>query len=162
MGRRTGQTSMILMVFIILIMMALGVFFLISTIESPPSEYENLYVHNLLLSVLRKDTGYRNPCSTISETISSVVMTSGMSCGGKSNVEVLDEIMKPTIETILAEKPKYDYFIRIQPENYDIAGGTTKSYGNPDLLNREMKWVANEKILQYESNIRVMLVLAEA
>ncbi len=159
---RKGQTSMILMVFVILIMMTLGVLFLTYTIESPSSEYENLFVHNLLLSVLRKDTGYRSPCSTISETIGSVVMTQGMNCGGKTNVEVLDETIKPAIETILQDKPKYDYFIRIRPENYDIAGGMTRSYGNPELLDREMKWVANEKILQYESNIRVMLVLAEA
>lgn len=157
-----GQTSMILMVFVILIVMTLGVFFIIFTIETPGSEYEHLFVHNLLLSVLRKDTGYRSPCSTISETIGSVVMTRGMSCGGKTNVEVLDETIKPAIETILRDKPKYDYFIRIRPENYDIAGGMTRSYGNSELLNRERKWVANEKILQYESNIRVMLILAEA
>jgi hypothetical protein len=162
MVKRKGQTSMILIVFVIIIMMALGVFLLISSIESPPSEYENLYVHNLLLSVLRKDTGYRSPCSTISETIASVVLTPGRNCGGKSNSEVLDEILPVAIESILAGKPKYDYYISIRPESYEQFGGTSKSYGNPSLEQRERKWVANEKILQYDSNIRIMLILAEA
>jgi hypothetical protein len=155
---------MIMIVFVVLIMIALGVFFLVSSVKPTISEYENLYVHNLILTVLRTDTGYRSPCTTISETMSSVALTPGRNCGGKINTEILDESVPLLIENILGDKylTKYDYYIKVEPENYEVAGGISKSYGNQALETRQKKWVANEKILQYQSNLRIMLILAEA
>ena len=158
----SGQTSMIMMVIVIIIFMGLGVFLVSTFIQSEPSDYENLYTHNLLISVLRKNTGYKTPCDTVSSVISCAHLT-GRECTSQLNVrkscrEVADEIVPGLIETTI--KPSYDYFMVIQPENYDVAGGTRITYGNPSVDDRVPHYTANEKVLQYDFDLRIELILA--
>jgi hypothetical protein len=154
-----AQTSLILIVLVIIIMMGLGVFFIISSIQTRPTEYNNLYTHNLLISILRKNTGYKTPCYTFSETLACAMLTSYKRCGTMTCREVLDNLLPGLIEDVL--KPNLGYYMVIQPENYEIAGGDRITYGNPNVEGNPNKWVANERILQYESNIRVELILSE-
>jgi hypothetical protein len=50
----------------------------------------------------------------------------------------------------------------IQPERWEIVGGERIEYGNPGVARKIPRWTANERILQYESNLQIQLIIAEA
>lgn len=151
---------MILIVLMIIIMMGMGIFLLFSSIrDSSSSEFDNYYTHNLLLTVLRTHTGYKSPCSTVSETISSAFLLPGTTCQGRMKSDILNETIPVLMDAV--KKPNLEYYLVIQPENWEVAGGRRLEFGKSWVDNEEDKSVANEKILQYGSNLRVKLVLAE-
>jgi len=158
--RVTGQTSMILIVLIIIVFMAIGIFLLISSIKPVNDDYYNLYAHNLLLSVLRRNTGYSGYCDTISSTVSCAYMTSYRTCGGVECRNLSYEIVPALIERVI--KPTFDYCMMVEPENGTY--GDQLLYGQRcDLvINKAVRWTANEKILQYGANLNIKMVIAES
>ncbi|MCD6590854.1 MAG: hypothetical protein J7K72_02685 [Candidatus Aenigmarchaeota archaeon] len=156
--RFSGQTSMLVMVLAIIVIMALGVFLITSSIKPQSDEYNNLYVHNLLLSVLRANTGYRQPCDTIASAISCASLTPDRSCEGMSCYQFSARNIPAVIREVI--KPSFDYYMIVQPENWEIVGGERITYGNPDVAKKRSRWTANEKILQYESNLQIQLIIA--
>ena len=158
--RVTGQTSMILIVLIIIVFMAIGIFLLISSIKPVNDDYYNLYAHNLLLSVLRRNTGYSGYCDTISSTVSCAYMTSYRTCGGVECRNLSYEIVPALIERVI--KPTFDYCMMVEPENGTY--GDQLLYGPrcDVVINKAVRWTANEKILQYGANLNIKMVIAES
>ena len=156
-----GQTSMILIVLIVMIFMAIGIFLLISSIKPEYDEYYNLYAHNLLLSVLRRSTGYGGYCDTISSTIACAYMTSYRQCGG-TNCRNLSAIIVPELVSEVI-KPTFDYCMIVEPENWTVVGGDRIIYGPrcDVVMAKPQKWTANEKILQEGANLNIRMVIAE-
>jgi len=162
MGKRKGQTSMILIVLMIIIFMGIGIFLLISYLKPVHEEYYNLYAHNLLLSVLRRDTGYGGYCDTVSSTIACAYMTSYRNCGGVTcrnlSAEIVPDLVKRTI------KPTFDYCMTIEPENWTVMGGDRIVYGPrcDVVLKAGDRWTANEKILQEGANLNIQMMITES
>jgi hypothetical protein len=157
---KSGQTSMMLIVLAIIIFMVLGIFLLVSSLKPVNNEYYNLYAHNLLLSVLRRNTEYGGYCDTISSTISCAYMTSYRSCGGVECRELSVQIVPGLVEQLI--KPTFDYCMIVEPEN--LTGGEQLVYGprcNAVMAKRQI-WTANEKILQYGANLNIKMVITEA
>ncbi len=167
MSRFCGQTSLVMIVLIMLIFIVAGLYLLVSSFTTEETEYYNLYAHNLLVSVMRAKTGYKNPCETVSDTLYCAMTRLGKQCKHlrdetikKDCREVADEVTPELIRKVLATKPSLDYYMIIQPEDPRTLGGETITYGNPDVKNRRNTWTANERILRYQTNLQVQLILA--
>jgi len=161
MGKKiSGQTSMILIVLVIVIFIALSIFLLISSIKPTHDDYYNLYAHNLLLSVLRWDTGLGGDCDTISSTISCAYMTPYTRCGLSDCRTLAEEVVPQVVGSIV--KTNFDYCIIVEPEN-KTSYEETMIYGpRCDVVQaKSTRWTANEKILQYEANIDIKMIIAE-
>jgi hypothetical protein len=159
-AKLAGQTSMILIVLIIIIFMAIGIFLLISSIKPVNDDYYNLYAHNILLSVLRRNTGYSGYCDTVSSTVSCAYMTSYRNCGGMECRNLSYEIVPALIERVI--KPTFDYCMVVEPENGTY--GEQLLYGSrcDVVLDKGVRWTANEKILQYGANLNIKMVITES
>lgn len=158
-----GQTSAILIVLIILIFMGLAVFLIFSSMGDTHDEYQNLYVHNLLLSVLRRNTGYGGYCETVSSTISCAYMTPQRSCGGEPCRNLSMEIVPSLVDRVI--KQNYDYCMVVEPESNLNRSMTEESagisYGNCESVRRKgERWVANEKILQHDADLNIRMFVA--
>lgn len=157
---KSGQTSMMLIVLAVIIFMVLGIFMLISSLKQVSNEYYNLYAHNILLSVLRRNTGYGGYCDTVSSTISCAYMTSYRNCGGQECRSLSEQMVPELIGAVI--KPTFDYCLIVEPEN--MTSGEQLSYG-PDcraVMAKRDRWTANEKILQYGANLNIKMVITEA
>lgn len=157
--RLKGQTSMILIVLIIIIFMAIGIFLLISSIKPVNEDYYNLYAHNLLLTVLRTHTGYGGECETYASTLACAYMKPYRGCGTSECRNLSYEITPYLIEKII--KPNLDYCLVIEPE--EGMQGEKLVYGPrcDVVLNKRVKWTANEKILQYGANLNIKFFISE-
>ena len=155
----TGQTSMILIVLMIILFMGLGIFLLMSSIKPEFDEYHNLYAHSLLLSVLRRNTGYGGYCDTISSTVSCAYMTSYRNCGEVTCKNLSAEIMPELIGKVIKET--YDYCMIIEPETNQTYETEKIVYGpRCDVVrSKRERWVANEKILQHDANLNIQMII---
>jgi len=167
MNKRKSQTSLIMIVLIIIIFIGVGLFLLISAFTTEEMEYYNLYTHNLLVSVMRAKTSYKNPCETVSDTLYCAMTGLDRKCKSldhetikKGCREVADEVTPELIRKVLTTKPSLDYYMIIQPEDPEHLGGETITYGNPDVQNRGKTWTANERVLRYQTNLQIQLILA--
>jgi len=162
-----GQASLIVIVLIIIIFIVVGLFLLVSSFTTEETEYYNIYAHDLLVSVMRAKTGYKDPCETVSDTIYCAMTGLSRQCKyskdesiRKSCGEVADEVTPGLIRKILTTKPSLDYYMIIQPEDPEHLGGETITYGNPDVAKRAKTWTANERVLRYQTNLQIQLILA--
>lgn len=160
--RRKAQTSMMLIVVAIVIFMGIGIFMLISSVKPQYDEYNNLYVHNLLLSVLRRNTGYTGECETVSSVLTCAVTIQSTQCNGIPCNEVADQIVPDLVGSVI--KPTFDYCLVIEQENWEVVGGERITYGPrcDVVMSKNRRWTANEKVLQYGSNIDIQMIIAEA
>ncbi len=156
-----GQTSMILIVLVIVIFMGLGIFLVISSLKPVQNEYYNLYAHNLLISVLRRNTGYGGYCDTISSTMSCAYMTPYRNCGGVECRNLSFELVPQLVGSVI--KPSLDYCIIVEPEN-ESGYIESLAYGpRCDVVTHKTgAWTANEKILQYEANLNIKMIVTES
>jgi len=167
MNKIRGQASLIMIVLIIIIFIIIGLFLLVSSFTTEETEYYNIYAHDLLVSVMRTKTGYQNPCETVSDTIYCSMTRVDRQCRysedesiRKSCRAVADEVAPGLISKVLATKPNLDYYMTIQAEDPEHLGGETISYGNPDVAGRGKTWTANERVLRYQTNLQIQLILA--
>lgn len=161
---KKGQTSMILIVLIIIIFMAVGIFLVISSIKPQHNDYYNLYAHNLLLSVLRKNTGLGGQCDTYGSTIACASTTDYKECGGTTCRNLSHHIVPSLIDTIIDTKPSLEYCLVVEPENWTVTGGDRLVYPSEakcDIVqSRDQRWTANEKILQRGANIDIKMIIS--
>jgi hypothetical protein len=149
-----------MIVIVIFILIGLGAFLFITSLKSYiPNEYNNLYAHNLLLSILRKDTGYQAPCRTISDLIVCAHTTPEKRCGGERCADLSNQMVPNEINKII--KPNFDYLLIVEPDFWEIYGGYRLIYGNQLIEKSKNRWQANEKVLAYETNLNIKLIIAE-
>ena len=153
-----GQMSMMVLALGVVFFIMLGIFLFTSSIKSKDIDYENMYVHNLLLSTLRTSTGYGHPCLSVSDTISCAYLTPNRLCGTEKCSDIAQRITEVTIQKTI--KSNYGYFIIVEPENWDIVGGERITIGDPGIEKKMPHYAANEKILAYGSNLRIELIIA--
>ncbi|MCK5023448.1 MAG: hypothetical protein KAS04_04720 [Candidatus Aenigmarchaeota archaeon] len=158
---KKGQTSMILIVLMIVIFMAIGIFIVISSLKTEYEDYNNLYAHNILLSTLRRTTGHGGYCDTISSTISCAYMTSYRNCGGVTCRNLSMEIVPKLIDTIIKED--FEYCMIIEPDNWTVMGGDRIVFGPrcDTVLRKSQRWTANERILQEGANLNIQMIITK-
>lgn len=74
---------MILIVLLVIIFAGIAVFLFTLARTVSPEEYMNVYVHNLLLSIMRTDTGYTDAsCKLVSDLLACAAITPAHLCDG--------------------------------------------------------------------------------
>jgi hypothetical protein len=146
---------MILMVVVVLIFAALGIFLFSLAETVSPKEYMNMYTHNLLLSILRADTGSHDPeCKYVSDLVScSFFQTPNYQCSGLDTS--CRNLADSTIDFYMSKyadlQQNFRYLLTITPKGFlartEEGEAMTIEFGDPDLKNEKVqKWSANELI----------------
>ncbi|MBI4020314.1 MAG: hypothetical protein HY367_03195 [Candidatus Aenigmarchaeota archaeon] len=167
-----GQTTMVLIVLVIIIFAGLALFILSLTNTFSQDEYINLYAHNMLLSVLRADTGYTDAnCKLVSDLISCAYFTPSYQCGG-SGPQCLD-LANSTINSHVRQfdliRKNFLFLFIVEPEGFRT--GTQIKMGDTRLdcditepgCPRKPRFVAEEKIQKasggypYILNVRLVI-----
>ena len=153
--KRSGQTSMILLVLVVIIFAALVIFLLSLAETVSPKEYMNTYTQSLLLSLLRSDTGSHDPeCKYLSDAVScAFFQPSSYQCAG------LDMTCRELVETRIdyymsryAERQgNLRYRLSVTSSGFLSRGDDGEVYviefGDPGLATEKVqKWSANQLI----------------
>ena len=125
---------MILIVLVIIVFGGLAVFLFsfAGTLEQP--EYTDLYVTNLLLSLMRTNTGYQDSqCSVLSDAISCAFFESDWRCGtsGPTCLELVNETITNEIGRFSLIQQNYRYLFIAKPEKMDTVTGEYVEVMNP-------------------------------
>lgn len=147
-----AQASMILIIFVIFIILGIGTFLLSFTRTISQSEYLNLYSHNLLLSILRTDTGYEDVnCKLVADVIACRFFTPSRTCGegptcGKLANDTINRYMNSF--ELISQNFRYLIIVKKAPElGVAIPSEPPIYIGDEDLeTERITKFTANERI----------------
>ena len=168
---------MILIVILILIFGGLAVFLLTFAKTFSQTEYTNLYVHNLLLTVMRTDTGYTDSrCRLVSDTLGCAFFESDWKCGGSGPrcLDLANETVRQDVESFEMIQKSYRYLFIAKPEY--LAGGEIMNpvtneplrikIGDASLENEKAgKVVANEEVQKSSARgpivIRAQLIVSQ-
>jgi hypothetical protein len=83
---KKAQSSMILIIIVLMMFVGIVVFLLSLANTASKDEFTGLYVNNLLLSVMRTDTGYTDSnCKLVSDLVFCAYFTPEWSCGEGSS-----------------------------------------------------------------------------
>jgi len=143
-----GQSTLILILIVIMIFLGLGIFLLSFAGSIQKEEYMNTYTNNLLLSLLRTDTGYQDAsCKQISDLIGCSFSNPNWHCGeaGSGCKEIGENLVDHYINKFDDVKNKYNYLLVARVE------GRTDTFvvGNESVLeNRGDRLTANEVLLK--------------
>lgn len=113
-----GQTTAVMIVLVVIIFGGLVLFLLsFARVLAPSPEYENLYVHNLLVTTLNTDTGYlESDCKTMSDLFM-CAFTTNIVCGdsGQRCLDILDELLPYYLDKFEEERPGHSYLFVAEP-----------------------------------------------
>lgn len=168
-----AQTSMILIIIVIVIFGGLVVFLLGFAKTISQTEYMNLYTHNLLLTIMRIDTGYTDAnCKLVSDTISCTFFAPEWRCGGDgpSCLSLANETMSNHISQFELIQKSFRYLLKVTPEGFVVRLPTGEPFeieiGDKGLdTERIEKFTASERIQKTTAtgqyNLRVQLIIAK-
>lgn len=152
---RKAQSSMILLVLVIVIFAAVAVFLFSLAETVSPKQYMNMYTSNLLLSILRADTGSNDPeCKYVSDLIScAYFQPSNYRCSGSTITcrelaeSQIDFYMSKYAET----QQSFRYLLTVSPKGFiarDPEGQAFKlEFGDLTLKEDDVQvWAANQLI----------------
>jgi len=147
-----GQTTMIFLLLIVIIFVGMGAFLLSVARTVSQSEYLNLYTTNLLLSVMRADTGFTDPkCKTVSDTLACAFLSPSYACGSESCLTLSDSLVNDYMQQFGIIKKGFGYFLAVETEGFvvrDPSGNLrVVEIGDPSLKNAKTeKFTATERI----------------
>ncbi|MBI4176231.1 MAG: hypothetical protein HY518_03435 [Candidatus Aenigmarchaeota archaeon] len=129
-----AQTTMVLVILVIIIFTGLAVFLLSLSSTFNQDEYLNLYASNLLLAVLRADTGYSDAdCRQVADLVACAYFVpthrcdlTGPACGDIANATIAGHM-----ERFDLIRKNFDYLFVVEPK--DFISQTQIKIGNPDL-----------------------------
>jgi len=165
-----AQTSTLLIVIVIIIFGIIGIFLLNISRQIDFDEYTNLYTNNLLLAMLRTDTGYTDSeCKLVSDLLTCSYFTPNFQCGG-SGPACLD-LANDTISNYMSQfeliRKNYKYLFAVRPQGF--ISDTKINIGDPQLdcdpRNRNCprleKFVATESIQKGSYVLKAQLIIAK-
>jgi hypothetical protein len=164
-----AQTNMILIVILVLVFLGIAVMLLSLSQTVSQEDYLNLYTHNLLLSMMRSDTGYNSyDCKLVSDAVFCAFTLTDKPCGGGVTCHELAEqsITHYTDEFSQDISQNYRYLLEVTPSfcSRGDEGCRSMEFGDSGVLAAEDKWVANSAIQKSMSgttyNIKVRLYMA--
>jgi hypothetical protein len=173
--KKKGQVTMFLIVLVILLFAGTAIFLLSFAKTVSQSDYLNLYTHNLLLSVMRADTGHiTDPnCKLVSDAITCAFFSPTMVCRGGSITcaELANQTVADYIERFSLVKKSYRYLLTVEPQGFTaLDQGTGEPVkmviGDPAVagLRNQSKYTANEQLGRATTtgvfNLNVRLTIA--
>ena len=125
----------------------------------------NLYTSNLLLSMMRSDTGEQTPCKTFSDTLACAFVSPGLKCGGSG--PTCNQLAEGKIAAYMPEFEQlkgYRYLLAVEPEDFVTLtdeGLYSIEYGDKSLRDlRGERFVATGKIQRPSSTGQQTLSIA--
>jgi len=169
MRERKAQTNMIILV--ILLLVFIGIVLILFSLSRTVSQedYMNLYTHNLMLSLMRTDTGYSgSDCKLISDSVFCAFTLGDRVCGNASKTchEVANQSLAKYMEAFGEISENYRYLLEVTPVfcSRTEEGCRVLDFGDSDVADLERKWVANSAIQKSMAgkpyNIRIRLYVA--
>jgi hypothetical protein len=167
-----GQTTMVLIMLVILLFAGTAIFLLTFAKSISQTDYMNLYVHSLLLTLMRSDTGYTDPnCKLFSDVLSCAFFSPEYVCSqnGPSCLELANRTATGYIERFSTIKKSYRYLLVVEPQGFNVLGPD----GEPFKINigdlgvaagRQTKYTANEQMRKatstgvYNLNARLIIM----
>ena len=131
---KKAQTSALLIVIVLIIFGSIAAFVLNITRTLDFDEYTNVYVNNLLLAVLRTDTGYTEPeCRLVSDLLTCAYFTPNYQCGGDGPqcLNLANETITGHMSQFELVRKNYRYLFAIKPQGF--VSETSINIGDPQL-----------------------------
>lgn len=159
-GAMKAQTTMILIVLVMLIFAGTAIFLLTFAKNISQSDYMNLYAHNLLLVLMRSDTGYSDPqCKLVSDALSCAFFSPEYRCGqgGKDCMTLANQTADDYINRFSMIKKSYSYLLIVEPLGFTVLGQGGEPFkitiGDQGVAaGRQTRYAANEQIRKAASS----------
>ncbi len=172
--RNKAQTSMVLMVILLIVFAAIAVFLFSLAKTVSQEDYMDTYVNNLMLSVMKTDTGYSDSnCKLMSDATACAFILPDWKCGdsGKGCLELTEERLTDYMDAFETISKNYRYLFVITSQGFitrtDIeqGEGMRLTFGDATLEDyRGKKRVANYAIQKSlagnQYNLKVQLYIA--
>jgi hypothetical protein len=166
---RKAQTNMIILVILLLVFIGIASILFSLSGKVSQEDYLSLYAHNLMLSVMRTDTGYTDSdCKTISDTMFCAFTLTNKPCGssGLTCYEVANQSLTEYIKAFKTISKNYRYLFEVTPVfcSRGEEGCRHMEFGDKEVLNLGNKRTANSAIQKSMAgkpyNIKVRLYMA--
>jgi hypothetical protein len=168
-----AQTSMILLVLVIIIFAALAVFLFSLAQTVSQKDYMNMYTSNMLLSIFRTDTGSNDPeCKYISDAISCAFFSPHYQCPGAGQTcrELAESMIGHYMDRFAETQQSFRYLFTVTPGGFlartEEGEPLTLEFGDPALKNEKVqKWSAGVPIqkvsgmTEYYLNVNLIVSL---
>ncbi len=169
---RKAQINIILVVLLIIIFGGLALFLLSFARTISQDEYMHMYAHNLLLSILRTDTGYTDiQCKLVSDVTRCGFFQTEYRCGksGPNCLTIANESINEYISRFRDIRKNFRYLFTVEPVGFVARSSTGEplkiSIGDSTLKTAKIsKWAASEEIRKItatgEYRLRAQLIIA--
>jgi hypothetical protein len=171
---RKAQTSMVLLVLLIIIFAAIGTFLLSLSRTVSQEEYMDLYVNNLMLSLMKTDTGYSDAnCKLLSDTVACAFILPDWRCGGSGMtcLELANKSLGEYMGAFDLISRNYRYLFTVTTHEFiartgiEHGEGMKLSLGDPELEDyrgkkRVANYVVQKSLAGNQYNLKVRLYLA--
>jgi hypothetical protein len=176
---RSGQSSMILILLVVMVFAGVAVFLLSFAQQLSQEDYMYAYTNNMWLALSRSDTGYSDmDCKLVSDALACAYYLGNPRCGGtgKTCLEVANGTLAYYLQRFSEEKGNLRYLLtfeswemnqttgRLEPHVSLVSGEPLRlRLGDEGLDKGTMKkWVVNENIIRGEYVLKARLVTAIA
>ncbi len=166
-----GQTTLVMIVIIIIIFAGIIMFLLNLAGTVSQKEYMNMYSHNMLLSILRTDTGYLDSkCQTMSDTLACAFLEPSWVCEGSGMrcKDLAEGLLASYTGKLEATKKNYLYLFTVEPtgglvvRDPETGEQMVIQVGNMDPSAKGDIITANERIVKGGNILKVQLKLTSA
>ena len=171
---RKAQTSMILIVLLIIIFAALGAILLSLARTVTQEDYMDLYVNNLMLSLMKTDTGYSDAnCKLISDSVACAFILPDWRCGGSGMtcLELSNQSLSEYMDAFEIISRNYRYLFTVETRGFiartgfEQGEGMKLSFGDTSLEGykgkmRTANYVIQKTLSGNQYNLMVRLYLA--
>lgn len=171
---RKAQTSMILLVLILIIFAVLVVFLLSFAQTVSQEKYLDLYVNNLMLSIMKTDTGFSDSnCKLMSDATACAFILPDWRCGGSGMtcLELANKSLSEYMDAFELISKNYRYLFTVTTHGFIVRTdfeqeeGMELMFGDPELENYQGKkrvanYVIQKTLAGNQYNLKVKLYIA--
>jgi hypothetical protein len=129
---RSGQSSMLLIIVVLMMFVGIAVFLLSLASTASRDEFTSLYVNNLLLSVMRTDTGYADSkCKLVSDLVACAYITPDWMCGETRCDELANSTVSKYMMTFSNQTMSLKYLFNVTTIGFYVIDENT---GEPKIF----------------------------
>ena len=161
-----GQTGLILMVLLVIIFAGIAIFLFTLARTVSQEEYMNIYVHNLLLAIMRTDTGYTDAeCKLISDLLACAALTPTHLCGGTGPdcLSLANQTITEYMNRFGTVRKNYRYLLIVGSGGFvpTQTGRPLLEIGDKELATARISKITANEVVQREGYIlEVSLIIA--
>jgi len=169
--RSSGQANIVMMVLVLFLVFGMFIFLLMMLQKPPESPLDNMYAHNMLLSIMRSDTGYpEEKCKTVADAVACAFFEPYYKCGDSVEcARVADNRIADLLGKYSGYKQNNIYYIEASPEGRVVSwmGSAVEiKRGDQSAKTSTQKSTAEQKIQKLFQGepytVKVKLYMADA